>query len=195
MGGLRPKQERHQTWSDSLFELQDSNLILDKILCRTARRVGYGLVEVLALASLAISLVSIVMALILDQRIIVFPPNVEKQIRALFGLKQPPDEMALEGKIMKLAELLEGSAALMSEVSGELAIRQQMVDELKAEAARAEEIVTVTSAQQQALVGFVRAEVAREGRKGTRTSLWIGLLYAVAGALLTLAITLFVRPL
>jgi hypothetical protein len=41
---------------------------------------------------------------------------------------------------------------------------------------------------------FLTGQVAGEGRHSFQVSIWVGLLYAVAGELVTLAVTLYVHP-
>lgn len=104
------------------------------------------------------------------------------------------DEGSLESKLARLSASIGDSVALMQQVSAELTARKETVEQLKVEADHAQRIVALTQEQKEAVAKLVRAEVASEGKRSTKMSVWVGLLYALAGALITLAVTMFVRP-
>lgn len=56
-------------------------------------------------------------------------------------------------------------------------------------------LAALSDEQQVAIIRALRDEMAAEGKKAARTSLWSNLLFFVAGVLASIAVTLLVHPL
>lgn len=108
--------------------------------------------------------------------------------------RKVPSEGSLESKLERLSTSMGEAVALMEQVSAELAARKETVERLNAEADHAQSIISLTQEQKEAVAKVVRTEVVTEGKRSSRMSFWVGLLYFAAGALITVAVTMFVRP-
>lgn len=123
------------------------------------------------------------------------PEWLDRLLRAAFGLpRRPPPPGSLEDRLVQLQEMMAKSSHLIQQVNLELQAQEATAKKLQEEAKVAEEIVKLTAEAKEAVALLVRDEVTGESRHSFRLSIWVGLLYALAGALVTLAVTLYVHP-
>jgi methyl-accepting chemotaxis protein len=101
----------------------------------------------------------------------------------------------LEGRLDDLSHSMRESARLVEEVSAELDARAATAKRLQQEAETAEMLAALHRDQAEAVRRMIDAELARTARGIRRDSIVIGFASFVAGAGVTLLITLLVHPL
>lgn len=99
-------------------------------------------------------------------------------------LKEKYGESSQE-RIDRLAKSLKEAANLSSEIEAEINRRHKMVEKLKNDAERFDELAKLKAAEVEAVVQTMRGELQREGNKSFWKAAAINLVFFIAGVVVT----------
>ncbi|GLI00669.1 hypothetical protein [Phytohabitans aurantiacus] len=106
--------------------------------------------------------------------------------RLIIGARKKSDESLLEERLEELADTMQKSSALVTEVEAALRARQAAVEKLKTEAETARQIKDMTEQQRTAVATILRSEVARGGTKNLIQGVVVNAIFFGAGIVVTL---------
>ncbi len=121
--------------------------------------------------------------------------SIRQYSRSRQDLARLGREETLESRLDELTATMRQSAKLIAQVEQELQARAATAERLKGEAATAESLMKLAENEREAVARLVRAEISAESRKSFRSGLRLNFLFFVAGALASVATTLFIQPL
>lgn len=96
----------------------------------------------------------------------------------------PPPPLVLEHRIERLTEYLRSAASSIAAIEQEIALRKQLVDQLKADAATAEQLKTVNREQANAIAQTLQGQLRQRDDDTWRAELVGNIMLTVFGAVI-----------
>lgn len=104
-------------------------------------------------------------------------------------------EITTEGRLTQLGKIMAIASQMMTEVQAELTAQHALAKQLAEEIAEGKQLAALNEESRAAVASVVRAEVEKGGKRALWQSALISFGFFVAGAAVTLGVTLYIHPL